>query len=132
MRAAIPVLLAVLAMLCAAVLPGCYEGAVTVVCINDRCEAEIEKSADGAAHVKVGYLIEWCNRSSGTVVIRFTDRKILGGMTTLRLSPGERVIRRVGTLTPGRYDWTFFCAGSGDDTDTDGRSGGPVIVDPKP
>ena len=134
MRGSMVVLLAALAVVCAVMLVGCDETTGVVVCVTDNCTIRMDKSGKDAIHVKSGRMITWCNEGTKLVIIRVSDRKLLAGSTTVRLYPGERATRRVGTLNPGEYKWTFVCLQTGETGEEaeKGSGGGPVIVDPKP
>ncbi|MDH5626903.1 MAG: hypothetical protein OEY69_01280 [Candidatus Krumholzibacteria bacterium] len=112
-------------------LGGCLPTGGVVICITDDCQVVAPKTADGNIHIKRGSMIEWCNESHGTVVIRVSHHKLLSGSATIRLAPGERVSRKIGRLPAGPYEWKFFCLETGEGKE-EGGPGPPVVVEPEP
>ena len=95
-----------------------------VVCINSSCMA-----IDGANKpveklvLYRGKLIKWCNSSEKAVTLVFSDHKVLAGSYSLRLAPGESVVRRVGSFDTDPDDtitWEIWCT----DPDTGDKTGG--------
>jgi hypothetical protein len=89
--------------------------------------------------LRSGSTVRWWNKSGKLVVITFSVEKdprgmvhkILGGPRSIRLAPGEFVVRRAGTLRHGlKYNSYFGWPERG--LTISGVGGGPDIVTPPP
>lgn len=77
----------------------------------------------------VGQKVQWCNETASTVIVTTSDRKILGGRTSVRLAPGECIEIKV---LKSHGDFTLQWAYVGEDGTVEGEGGSPGKVECPP
>lgn len=144
------IVVAVLMVLCTAVLVSCrdldvgkqlrtyYVGkdCVLRVSMGTTAEHDADRGATGGVQVVTVYRgekVAWCNRTNHMITYTVSDPKVLGGRRTIRLAPGECVTYHVGT-SAREWKLTWRCwSTAGGETVVEGGGASPgKTEDPPP